>query len=134
MSAAAGTPADRRRAACRSSACLALLGLAAIVPMNHPLPFDVCVLHRLTGLACPTCGLTRSVAHLLHGDLAGSLALHPAGVLAVAFALCVAGTQGLEALGRPAPSAPLARRACGALLALGAALSLGRFALGLAGR
>jgi hypothetical protein len=51
-------------------------------------------------VSCPTCGLTRSLALLARGDLAGSLAMHPWGValvaqLAAGWAIC-----GLWAAGR----------------------------------
>ena len=70
-----------RFARLRTSAVLsAMLAAGALVDPSRPLPFDVCLLKRLTGLSCPTCGLTRSVCHLLQGDLTGSLALHPAGI------------------------------------------------------
>lgn len=36
---------------------------------------------RLLGFRCPTCGLTRSVVALMHGDLAGSLGYHRFGWL-----------------------------------------------------
>jgi hypothetical protein len=61
---------------------LALVG-AALLPAARPLPFDLCVMHRLTGLPCLTCGLTRSVCFLLQGDPMTSLAFHPAGGLVV---------------------------------------------------
>jgi hypothetical protein len=35
--------------------------------------FPVCPLYRLTGLACPGCGLTRGFHALFHGDLLGAL-------------------------------------------------------------
>jgi hypothetical protein len=38
---------------------------------------DVCWLHRLTGLPCPGCGLTRAILSLAGGDLSGALRLHP---------------------------------------------------------
>ena len=61
-----------------------LVGALALVDPNRPLPFDICALKRLTGLSCPTCGLTRSICHALHGDFAGSFALHPAGPFVLA--------------------------------------------------
>jgi uncharacterized protein DUF2752 len=78
-----------------------LLAAGALLPPDRPLPFDVCLWHRLTGLPCLTCGLTRSACHLLHGDLPGSLALHPAGILVVALLAAMTAKRGLEAaLGR----------------------------------
>lgn len=40
---------------------------------------DLCLFHRLTGLACPTCGLTRSWSALVHGHLRLSLHYHALG-------------------------------------------------------
>ena len=59
----------------------AMLAFAAAADPNRPLPFDVCLWHRLTGYRCLTCGLTRSVCHAIRGDWSASLALHPAGVI-----------------------------------------------------
>lgn len=42
---------------------------------------DICWFHRTTGLPCPGCGMTRSVACLLQGDLHEALRLHPLGPL-----------------------------------------------------
>jgi hypothetical protein len=36
-----------------------------------------CVFSNLTGLPCPTCGSTRSIVHLAHGDIAASIAMNP---------------------------------------------------------
>ena len=35
--------------------------------------FPVCPLYKMTGLACPGCGMTRGLHALLHGDLLGAL-------------------------------------------------------------
>jgi len=43
----------------------------------------ICPFRRLTGLPCPTCGLTRSWRAALHGRLRESVALHPLGPLTV---------------------------------------------------
>src|SRR2546426_6795612 len=51
-------------------------GLVVAVP-------EVCAFHRATHLACPTCGMTRSLAALARGDLATSLGLHPLGIVLV---------------------------------------------------
>ena len=42
-----------------------------------------CPFRRVTGLPCPTCGLTRSWNAALHGRLRESLVLHPLGPLTV---------------------------------------------------
>jgi hypothetical protein len=78
-------PAAARTARWRTAGVLAsLLGLGAVVNPVRPLPFDACVLKALTGWPCPTCGLTRAICSALHGDFAGSLAFHPAGLLVLA--------------------------------------------------
>lgn len=79
------------------TAAPALLLLGALLPADRPVPFDLCLWHRLTGLRCLGCGLTRSVCHLLQGDVAGSLALHPAGVVVVAILALLAMRGALEA-------------------------------------
>jgi hypothetical protein len=77
--------ADRRRARAIECGVLAAGLIAAFVTNpDRPLPFDVCAFKYLTGIPCPTCGLTRAVCHALHGHWAASLHLHPAGVLVAA--------------------------------------------------
>jgi hypothetical protein len=41
-------------------------------PATHAF-FPVCQFHRLTGLNCPGCGMTRALYALLHGDLLTAL-------------------------------------------------------------
>ena len=40
---------------------------------------DLCLFHRLTALPCPTCGLTRSWAALVRGQVGISLRFHALG-------------------------------------------------------
>ena len=53
-----------------------LLGIAGAVfflnPATHQF-YPVCQFHRLTGLNCPGCGMTRALYALLHGELAAAL-------------------------------------------------------------
>jgi hypothetical protein len=117
------SPAERRERGAGAAVFLALLATAAFLPAGRPLPFDLCVLHRLTGVSCLGCGLTRSICHLLQGDLAGSLRLHPAGVLmAAVFGVQVIGRASEAILARPCARAALGR-ATSALLALAAVVS-----------
>jgi hypothetical protein len=74
-----------------------MFGLGRVVDPQHPLPIDVCVLKRLTGLPCLTCGLTRSVCHALQGDFAGSMSYHPAGPVVVVAAAAWAMWSATEA-------------------------------------
>lgn len=66
-----------------SGVLTALLAAGVFVNPSRPLPIDLCLLKGLTGLSCPTCGLTRAVCHALQGDWAASLGFHPAGILVV---------------------------------------------------
>lgn len=50
---------------------------AVIVAALALVPFNTCVLRRLAGIPCPGCGFTRAVLCLLHGDVAGSVRMHP---------------------------------------------------------
>ena len=53
----------------------------------HP-PF-ACPLLTATGIPCPFCGMTRAVVAAMHGDVLGSLAFNPAGLLVIALAIFV---------------------------------------------
>ena len=92
----------RRRRLGEAAIGAALLGLAAMLPASRPLPIDLCLWHRLTGLPCLGCGMTRSICHLMQGDLAGSLALHPLGpVVALLIAALVVTRAGEAIAGAP---------------------------------
>jgi hypothetical protein len=39
-----------------------------------------CLFHRLTGFACPGCGMTRAIQALMKGRLAEAMTFHPVGV------------------------------------------------------
>src|SRR5439155_17330752 len=63
--------------------------------IDLPLP-ELCTLRRLTGLACPGCGLTRCFISLAHADLAAAWSYNPAGLLLfpmVAFQIPFRGLQ-----------------------------------------
>jgi len=60
------------------------LAAAFVLPPRAPLAFDVCLFHRLTGIPCLACGLTRSVCLFARGEWGASLRMHPAGGLAFA--------------------------------------------------
>ena len=44
---------------------------------------QICVLKNTVGLPCPSCGTTRSVLYLLHGDLSTALLMNPFGIFAL---------------------------------------------------
>jgi hypothetical protein len=50
----------------------------------------LCPFRRITGLPCPTCGLTRSWNAALHGQLRESVAFHPLGLLTLIGAAAIA--------------------------------------------
>jgi hypothetical protein len=54
---------------------LLVLCAARFLPVLEFLPS--CAFKGFTGLPCPTCGSTRSIVHLAHGDFLSSLALNP---------------------------------------------------------
>jgi len=82
-------------------ATLGLLGLAVAFwllrehgPSARWLPG--CTFHRLTGLHCPGCGMTRAAAALAHGNLAAAFRFNPVGMVLLPLALV---GLGLEAFG-----------------------------------
>ena len=57
---------------------IAILALIAVrvLPVLELMP--LCVFRAFTGIPCPTCGATRSMVHLAHGNLAASVVMNPA--------------------------------------------------------
>ena len=65
------------RAAILAGALLLALGIvAAALPGIEDGPV-ACPFRAVTGLPCPTCGLTRATHSLMRGDLDGALAINP---------------------------------------------------------
>ncbi len=61
----------------------------------------VCPLLLLTGLPCPTCGITRSVSATLHGQLSEALRFHPLGPVVVLLAVVVLASSLAQLARRP---------------------------------
>jgi hypothetical protein len=70
-----------RRGGWLVAAHVAVLGASYLyAPFVHDGPV-VCLFRRVTGLPCPSCGLTRSFCAMSHGDLRSAGAYHPLGPL-----------------------------------------------------
>ena len=52
----------------------AILILGAIAVFSS---VDLCVFRRITGLPCPSCGMTRAYISLFKGDISGAFLMHP---------------------------------------------------------
>lgn len=60
--------------ACAAVAACAIVYVADPEKTNW---FPKCPFHMLTGLQCPSCGSSRALYHLLHGDIMAGLAFNP---------------------------------------------------------
>ena len=89
-------PAQRRNYAGAGTLLFGLLGLAAILTPNRSgkgthqqLGLPPCTFDTIFGIRCPTCGMTTSWSHLMHGDVAASWRANAGGTcLAFASVLC----------------------------------------------
>ena len=64
----------------------------ADMPATFSVPEEsgtICMLRRLTGMPCPTCGVTRSLRALGQGEAAAAVGFHPLGPLYAAMLLAV---------------------------------------------
>ncbi len=114
---------------------LGAAGLAVLAVWTPPDDgsLSLCLTRRGLGLPCPGCGVTRGLAHLLQGDLARAMALHPLSPLVLADAAAGWGLWGLVVHGlAAAPPARAVRLVLLAQLAVFVALWLGRLASGTA--
>ncbi|HEY9006732.1 MAG TPA: DUF2752 domain-containing protein [Ohtaekwangia sp.] len=74
---------------------LALLSLAGYswvgyhVLMHDHATVTVCMFKNITGVPCPSCGITRSVLSLLQGDLYHAVMINPLGILAALLLIIV---------------------------------------------
>ena len=67
-------------AATRLRLGVAVSGFLALIAVYGPVHIP-CLFSTVTGIQCPACGMTRSVASIARGDLEASLAYHPMGIL-----------------------------------------------------
>jgi len=51
-------------------------------------PVEVCLIKQLTNIPCPSCGSTRSVLSLMHGEFVQSVLINPFGLI-IAFIMIV---------------------------------------------
>ena len=52
-----------------------------MLELSNKYSTQICLFHRVTGYACPSCGTTRSIASILHGDLISALLTNPLGLI-----------------------------------------------------
>jgi uncharacterized protein DUF2752 len=88
----------------RTVASILVLGAIALPRQLLRDELVVCPFRRLTGLPCPTCGLTRSWRAAAHLRLRDSLDYHPLG------AVTLIGASTLALLGRPGTPGMAGRR------------------------
>lgn len=89
-------------AAASATAAVAAFGVWALRsfdPNAAGSPFMSCLFLDFTGLYCPGCGITRALHALVHGDLAGMVAMNP--LLPVLMLALPA--MALQGMGRPLP-------------------------------
>lgn len=62
-----------------------LAGLALVLYQQGPHAswFPGCLFHRLTGLDCPSCGMTRAAHAVLHGRFGEAMRYNPLGMVVV---------------------------------------------------
>lgn len=88
----------------RLAGAAAIATLAAVAFRWAPgsLPLPPCAFRSWTGLGCLTCGLTRSVHAMAHGDVAAAVGWHPIGPVLFLAGAAAGIFWGIEAVaGRP---------------------------------
>jgi len=77
----------RGRAVCVMGILVAVLGLSVILPSAPHGPF-FCLFRTITGLPCPSCGMTHAFIALGHGDVKGAFFHNPASLI-IYFITCL---------------------------------------------
>lgn len=128
----------------RLAAGFALLGLAAFAAAAWIDPYDAagrplahgthrqlglppCLLNLVTGLPCPACGMTTSIALLVHGDVAAAWRANWAGAIVGLLGAAATAWLGACAAGLPAGRWTAEVTICRLVLA-GAVLGMVRYA------
>lgn len=65
-----------------------LFSVLLLWPVSDNPRYTICMMFRMSGIPCPTCGMTRSLASLAKGRLADSLDYHPFGILVAGLLCC----------------------------------------------
>ena len=73
----------------RSAVAAVGLAVAYFWPLGHLPAIPICWFKRITGLPCPSCGITRSFQALAHGEFALAWRYNPLGYLVFGIALVV---------------------------------------------
>ena len=85
------------------TASIAVFAVLAFAWTPTLLPLPGCTFKTWTGLDCLTCGLTRSLHAMAHGDVGAAVGFHPMGPLLFLACVVAAGIWGVEAArGKPA--------------------------------
>jgi hypothetical protein len=88
-----------------------LFPLLAYDWVTDPATATFCPLRAVTGIPCPSCGITRALAHLERGQWAEAVRCHPLAPLVLPLALALIVMLAYELLsGRPVIANPLRRR------------------------
>jgi hypothetical protein len=66
---------------------IAVLALVAAYALPLVDLFPACLFKRMTSIPCPTCGATRSLVHLAHGEILKSFRMNPLFALTIIAAL-----------------------------------------------
>lgn len=103
MTSAANNTNERRRrgrlALAALGACCAYVCVVAYVPQFTTYSPFVCPTRRCLGLQCPSCGMTRALASLLHFDVASAVAYNPLVLFAAPLGLALGVDALLQSLG-----------------------------------
>ena len=64
------------------AASYAWIAYNSVVRVKQAEGISICIVRNVTGVPCPGCGTTRSVVHVLHGEILDAVTTNPLGLLA----------------------------------------------------